>query len=85
MEQPNYGFIKAIIEGPDRQVDPVLKDLLRNLDGKPLDEFRAGLHKALDYAARGSLSSDFVVSLMDLEWKRLGGNVNDPAPWRDQW
>jgi hypothetical protein len=45
---------------------------------------KRGLHKALDFAAHGALASGFVMQVLRIEWERLGGKSDDPAPWRDE-
>ena len=81
---PNFEIIKMITEGSETQIDPQMADILKELDGKPLLEVRAGLHKALDYGARYSLASGFVMTVLDGEWSRLGGKPDDPTPWRKE-
>lgn len=44
---------------------------------------RRGLHRALDFSAHGSLCGSFLMQVMDIEWERLGGKRDDPAPWRE--
>lgn len=46
---------------------------------------RTGLHKALDMAVHGSLCAGFLIQVMRIEWERLGGSSDDPAPWREEW
>jgi len=46
---------------------------------------RRGLHKALDMSVHGSLCSGFLIRVMRIEWERLGGSPDDPAPWREDW
>jgi len=57
--EPNYPLLEHICKGSDRNVDPHLKKMLLDLVDKPLDEYRAGLHKALDFSAHASWTSDF--------------------------
>jgi len=84
MTQPNFPLIEKICEGSDREVDQGLKEMLLALKDKPLEEYRTGLHKALDFSAYSSWTSDFVMQIMDIEWKRVGGKEDDCAPWREQ-
>jgi len=80
--KPNFEFIRGLANGPENQIDPKLCEILKELDDKPLGEVRSGLHKALDFGARYALASAFVMTALDVEWKRLGGKHDDPAPWR---
>lgn len=80
---PNFHFLRGIADGPESQIDQKMADMIRDVLDKPLPEVRAGLHKALDFGARFSLCSDFVMSVLDIEWERLGGSPDDPAPWRE--
>jgi hypothetical protein len=82
--QPNYPLLEKICEGSDRAVDPQLKEMLLALKDKPLEEYCAGLHKALDFSAYASWTSDFVMQVMHIEWERVGGKHDDPAPWREE-
>lgn len=102
--RPNYKLIELTSRGSDRQVDPQLAEMLRELarqpsvvdllatigngDGKPWEgevaRVRRGLHKALDFAVHGSLASGFVIQVLNIEWERLGGRRDDPAPWREE-
>lgn len=76
-------FIDTICKGPDCHIDPQLKVMLQELKNKPLDKYKDSLHKAIDFAARASLASDFVMNVMIIEWERVGGKVGDPTPWRE--
>lgn len=82
--EPNYKLISGLASGPDTHIGARLKEILAELDEKPVNEVRRGLHKALDFGARYALASDFVMKVLDLEWKRLGGKHSDPAPWREE-
>lgn len=79
---PNFDFIEGIANGPSTQIDAQMANILKELPGKSVEEVRAGLHKALDYGARYALASGFVMTALDMEWKRLGGSPDDPTPWR---
>lgn len=81
---PNFRFLQGIADGPESQIDRQMADMVRAVLDKPLPEVRAGLHKALDFGARYGLCSDFVMSVLNVEWKRLGGKPDDPAPWRKE-
>jgi len=80
---PNYELIKRLSTGPETQIDAQLATILKELENKPLEEVRTGLHRALDYGARYALASSFVMMVLDGEWRRLGGTPEDPAPWRE--
>jgi hypothetical protein len=82
--EPNYPLLECICQGSDRNVDPQLKKMLLALKDKPLAEYRAGLHKALDFSAHASWTSGFVMQVMHIEWERVGGKHDDPAPWREE-
>ena len=96
---PNYPLLQKLLEAPDSAADAALLDIVRPLcdrsavdrlaavydDGvSAVDIVKHGLHKALDYAAHGALANGFVMQVLDIEWKRLGGKSDDPAPWRDE-
>jgi hypothetical protein len=80
---PNYKLYEAMSKGPETQIDPQMGEMLSGLNGKPAEDVRDALRKALDYGVRYALCSDFVVTVLDSEWKRLGGKDDDPAPWRE--
>ena len=85
MIEPNIPLIEEICKGSDRAVDPMLKEMLLSLKGnKSLADYRAGLHKALDFSAHASWTSDFVMQVMHIEWERVGGKHDDAAPWREE-
>lgn len=75
--------LKFLFTAPPTQLDPSMKEKLQALDGKTGDELKAGLHEILDHCARYSLASDFVMKVLDHEWRALGGKPDDPAPWRE--
>ena len=94
---PNYELLEALCQGSDRQIDDQLKrillavvpgaverlaDIASACDRTP--EVRAALHRALDLGAYGSLASGLVMEIISMEWERLGGSRDDPAPWRDE-
>lgn len=97
--QPNYQLLELAASGSDRQVDPILKKMLLEL-ARPsavlllagvwaapeaeIVRVRTGLHKALDLSVHGALCSDFLVEVLNIEWERLGGERDDPAPWREE-
>lgn len=99
-QQPNYEVLSLLCEGSDRQLDARLVEMIRELlPPSAVDQLghvaeppgedetarvRRGLHKALDFAAHGALASEFVMRVLDMEWRRLGGSPDDPAPWREE-
>jgi len=96
-ERPNYELLSMLCEAPDSQMGETLVDMLRKLlpsaveqlgrvadpDEDEVARVRRGLHEALDLAAYSSLASGFVMQVLDMEWRRLGGSPDDPAPWRE--
>lgn len=97
MNHPNYSLLVGLSEGSDRHVGPHLGKMLLDLVPSAVElladvetgrdrvaEVRAGLHRALDFAAHGALASSFVMQVMRIEWERLGGTDDDPAPWRNE-
>jgi len=82
---PNYDFLAMMAGGPPSQIDPSMAKLLEDLDGRPTDEVKAAIHKALDFGVHCGACSQFVLAALDVEWRRLGGRSDDPAPWRDEW
>ena len=97
--RPNYGLLELAATGSDRMVDPRLAEMLREL-ARPsaivllaevwaapdaeVARVRTGLHRALDWAAHAAWASDFLMNVLNIEWKRLGGSHDDPAPWREE-
>jgi hypothetical protein len=81
---PNYDLIDGLAHGPDSQIDNKMRGILKGLRGKSVDEVKPRLHKALDIGTRYALASGFVMKILDLEWRRLGGSPDDPAPWREE-
>ena len=84
LAEPNHSLIAALAEGPDSQIDAQVAKILKTLKDKTRDEVKDGLHKALDYGARYGMASSMVMTVLDGEWKRLGGKPTDPAPWQDE-
>ena len=76
--------LRMMLSAPPTQLDPSMVERLKKLDGKEGDELRAGLHEILDHCARYSLASDFVMKVLDHEWRELGGKPDDPTPWREK-
>lgn len=81
---PNHELLEHLSKAPDSQVEAKLAQHIGQLVGKPTEEVKVGLHQALDYGARYALCSGFIMKVMDIEWKRLGGQSSDPTPWRDE-
>lgn len=79
---PNWDLLDKIATAPDSQLDATMVDKLKALKGKTTEEVKTGLHEILDLSAHGSLASDFVMRVLDHEWKRIGGKLDDPAPWQ---
>jgi hypothetical protein len=82
--EPNFHFLEGIAGGPESQIDPQMAAILKDLQGKPVEEVKQGIRKALDYGARYALASGFVMQALHIEWERLGGQKDDPTPWRDE-
>jgi len=81
---PNWPLLEGLATGPETQIDPKMGEILQNLEGKPLEEVKSAIHKAMDYGARYAMASGFVMQVLDIEWKRLGGTLDDPTPWRQE-
>ncbi len=76
--------LKMLMTAPPSQLDPMVVERIGALEGKEGDELKAGLHEILDYCARYSAASDFVMKILHHEWEKLGGKPDDPAPWREK-
>ena len=74
--------LKMLLTAPPTQLDPTMVEKLRVLEDKEGDELKVGLHEILDHCARYGLASTFVMKVIDYEWKDLGGEPDDYAPWR---
>lgn len=75
--------LKMLFTAPPTQLDPSMVEKLKKLENKEGDELKSGLHEILDHCARYSLASDFVMKVLDYEWRELGGKASDPAPWQE--
>jgi len=82
--EPRWEVLKLILTAPDTQLDASMVEKLRALKDKPAEEVKDGLHEILDLSAHGSLASNFVMKLLDEEWRFIGGKDDDPAPWREK-
>jgi hypothetical protein len=82
--EPNFYLIEGLASGPETQIDPIMAEILSGLQGKSVEEVRSGLFKALDYGVRYALASGFVMNILLTEWRRLGGSLEDPTPWREE-
>ncbi len=82
MIEPNWNILDKLVEMSDKQIDASMGAKLKALKGKSSEKVKAGLHEILDACAYGALASTFVMLVLDGEWKRLGGDFDDPAPWR---
>lgn len=80
---PDIALLTMLASGPDSQIDPKMAAMIMAVLDGPISEAKAGLHKALDHGARYSWASSFVMKVLDIEWRRLGGTPEDPAPWRE--
>ena len=54
-------FVAHLLEGPDGQIDEKMKKILRDLEGKTLEEIKTEIHKALDFGAHYAWASDFTM------------------------
>lgn len=81
---PNFPLLEGLATGPETQIDPRMGDMLRNLEGKPTNEVKDAIRKAMDHGARYALASGFVMQVLHIEWERLGGKPDDPTPWREE-
>lgn len=80
----NNDTILTMLTGfSDSQLAASMTEKLRDLIGKPDEEVKTGLHEILDRCAYGALASDFVMRVLDGMWRELGGQPDDPAPWRE--
>lgn len=82
----NFRFIKTLTTASDGMLDKSMCNYLKTLDGKSTKEVADGLLYVLDKSARCGLASEFVMRVLDLEWRRLGGTVepgNANCPWRN--
>jgi hypothetical protein len=80
-------LISMLSEAPDSQLDGKMRAKLKDLVGKTDKEVADGILYVLDHSARGALASDFVMQVLHLEWKKLGGTVeagNANCPWRNE-
>jgi hypothetical protein len=90
MMTPDYELIKMIAEGPESDIAPEMAAILKEITildamaGISTEKVRTTLQRALDYGAYGGLASEFIMRVLDLEWRRLGGIPSDPAPWREE-
>ncbi len=91
-KQPNWDVIEHLSNAPDSQLDKTMCDKLKELlklKGTPgsTKEIADGLLYVLDMCVQGSLSSGIVITILDAEWKMLGGTIeegNANCPWRDE-
>lgn len=81
---PNWGVLDMILTAPDSQLDARMVEKLKNLKDKSVEEVKDGLHEILDLSVHSSLASAFVIKILDVEWRNLGGKDDDPAPWREE-
>ena len=89
--EPMWDVLEHLSVAPDSQLDKSMCDKLKELlllKDKPDSnkEVADGLLYVMDMCVYGSLSSGFVIQILDMEWKRLGGTVeegNANCPWRN--
>lgn len=74
--EPNWIILEQLMTAPKSQLSTGMVSKLKVLKGKPVEEVRSGLHEILDFCARDSLASDFVMQILDYEWHRLGGQAD---------
>lgn len=91
-DEPMWDIIEHLSNAPDSQLDKSMCEKLKELlelksksDSKK--EVADGLLYVLDMSVHGSLASEFVIKILDAEWRRLGGTVeegNANCPWRNE-
>lgn len=75
---PNFDLIKFLSQANDRQLDTTMTTILSQLDEqKTPEQVKEGLRYVLDMSAHGGLASQMVMIVLDGEWRRLGGQIND--------
>ena len=85
--EPNWELLDMLSKAPESQLDKSMSDKLSELKDKSVKEVADGLLYVLDMSVSGGLASDFVIKVLDMEWKRLGGTVepgNANCPWRNE-
>lgn len=67
--------------------EPIVSQRIKDLVDREVsdEELRPALHEILDMCVNGSLTSDLVVTALDMVWQQVGGTPDDPAPWRDKY
>jgi hypothetical protein len=89
MTQDAQDFLKLLSEAPDGQLDKQVTDMLKQLIGKPKEEVKVGVMKAIDYCVRYGLSSGFALqSLHMFHEMHLDGShadfTDENCPWRKE-
>jgi hypothetical protein len=90
--KPMWDIIRHLAKAPDGQLDKSMADEINNI----VDEFEGKdncnkevadkLLYVLDMCVHASLASGFVIKILDAEWRRLGGTIEDGnvnCPWRN--
>lgn len=91
LEEPMWDILEHLSNAPDSQLDKSMCDKLKELlelKDKPNSkkEVADGLLYVLDMSVHCSLASGMVIKIIDAEWRRLGGTVeedNANCPWRN--
>lgn len=76
--------IEILCKLSDRQFDPIAKNRLAALAGKPDAEAREELKAIIDMCVFGSLCSSFELKALDALWRDAGGvqERTTGAPWK---
>lgn len=91
--EPMWDVLKHLTQAPDSQLDKSmcekLQEIVDEFEGKENcnKEVADKLLYILDMCVYSSLASGFVIKILDVEWKRLGGTVeadNANCTWRNE-
>lgn len=61
----------------DHQVDPIVKNELKEFIGKPNEEVKDKLLILLDKIVHNALTSDFEIKILNFIWLDIGGKKED--------
>lgn len=80
-------MLTLLSQAPDSQLDQKITKELKELIGKPAEEIKTGVRKAIDLCVYGGLSSGFALQALNILYTMdLGGTMDDftdeKCPWR---
>ena len=77
----SIGILAHLLTAPETQLDPSMVERLDKAlrESTNEEELKNHLKDILDMCVHAGLASSFVMRVLDIEWRSLGGKPGDPV------